>query len=79
MTTESTERSESRAQIGKFARFAILTTLAFMVLLSSADFIGHHVGIKFMSEQVLITFVYVVGIEVVAAIAAFTFLALWKS
>lgn len=82
MQAEIGSRPETTTQIISFARFAILCTLALMAVLLLADFLGRGWGtesLRFLSEKAVITFVYGIAAEVVAAIAAVACLALWQS
>jgi hypothetical protein len=81
MTSEIASRPETTTRIISLTRFAILCTLGFAALLLLADFIGRgwsDGARRFLSEQVVITLVYGIAAEVVAAIAAVTCMALWK-
>ena len=81
MPSEIASRPETTTQIIRLARFAILCTLALAAVLLLADFLGRGwstAELRFLSEKVVITFVYGIAAEVVAAIAAATCMALWK-
>ena len=81
MQPETTSRPETTSQIIALARFVILCTLALAAVLLLADFAGRGWSTpdaRFLSERVVITFVYAVTAQVIAAIAAITCLALWK-
>jgi hypothetical protein len=81
MPSEIASRPETTTQIIRLARFAILCTLALAAVLLLADFLGRGwstAELRFLSEKVVITFVYGIAAEVVAAIAAVTCMALWK-
>jgi hypothetical protein len=81
MQPEIASRPETTSQIIALARFVILCTLALAALLLLADFVGRGWSTpdaRFLSERVLITFVYAIAAQVIAAIAAITCLALWK-
>ena len=81
MAAEIASRPETTTQIIGLVRFAILCTLASMAALLLADFLGRGwstADLRFLSEKVVITFVYGLAAEVVAAIAAVTCMALWK-
>jgi hypothetical protein len=82
MTSQTASRPETATQIIKLARFAVLCTLALAAVLLLADFLGRgwsDASLRFLSEQVVIKFVYGIAAEVVVAIAAVTCMALWKS
>jgi hypothetical protein len=77
MPPESVSRPETTTLIVKLARFAILCTLALMgVLLIFHLLTNGRLGL--LTESVVQSSLYVIGIEVIAAIAAATCLALWK-
>lgn len=81
MQPEITPRPETTHQVIALARFVILCTLALAALLLLADFVGRGWSTpdaRFLSEKVVITLVYAIAAQVVAAIAAITCLALWK-
>lgn len=81
MTPEPASSTETTAQIISFARFTVLCTLALATILLIADFLGRgwsSADLRFLSERVVVTFVYGVAIEIVAAIAAVTCMTLWK-
>jgi hypothetical protein len=81
MAPDIASRSETRGQIIRLARLAILGTLFLAALLLAADFVGRgwsNDELRFLSGNVLTTIVYGIAIEAVAAIAALTCLALWK-
>ena len=81
MTAEIASRPETTTHIIRLTRFAILCTLGLAALLLLADFIGRgwsDGSLRFLSERVVITLVYGIAAEVVAAIAAVTCMALWK-
>ena len=81
MTAQIASRPETTARIISLARFAILCTLALAVALLLADFVGRgwsDGSLRFLSERVVVTLVYGIAAEVVAAIAAVTCMALWK-
>jgi hypothetical protein len=78
MQAESTSRPETTKQIIRLARFAILCTLALAAVLLVADLLGRGTSLRFLTEQVVITLVYGIAVEVAAAIAAATCVALWK-
>jgi hypothetical protein len=67
------------AQIIKLARFAVIGTLGLTFLLLVHDFVlsASAADTRFLTETVLRTIVYGIAIEIVAAIAAITCLALW--
>jgi hypothetical protein len=76
MPEASTSRLDAIAQILKITRFGILCTLAFagvllVTTLSSNRFL-------FMTENVMIAFIAVIGLELIAAIAGATLLTLLK-
>jgi hypothetical protein len=82
MPSDIGSRSETTTQIVKLARFAVLATVALAILLLLADFAGRGwsaAELRFLSERVLVAFVYGIAAEVIAAIAAVTCIALWKS
>jgi hypothetical protein len=76
LSPQSASRPETTAQIVRLTRFGILCTLALtgIVLIYSLLPDGRHV----LTEGVVISLFFVISIEVVAAIAAITCLALWK-
>ena len=81
MTPEIASRPETTTQILKLARFVVVCTLALAAVLLLADFLGRGwstADLRFLSEKVVIAFVYGIAAEVVAAIAAVTCMALWK-
>ena len=81
MQPDITSRPETTSQIIALARFVILCTLALAAILLLADFVGRGWSTpdaRFLSEKVVITFVYAIAAQVIAAIAAITCLALWK-
>ena len=81
MTAQIASRPETTAHIIKLARFAILCTLGLAALLLVADFLGRgwsDGSLRFLSERVVVTLIYGIAAEVVAAIAAVTCMALWK-
>jgi multisubunit Na+/H+ antiporter MnhB subunit len=81
MAADIASRSETRGQIIKLTRFAILGTLGLAFLLLLADFLGrgwNNEGLRFLSENVLTGIVYAIALETVAAIIALVCLALWK-
>jgi hypothetical protein len=67
------------AQIVKLARFAVIGTLGLTFLLLVHDFAlsASAADTRFLTETVLRTVVYGIAMEIVAAIAAVTCLALW--
>jgi hypothetical protein len=75
---EAVSRSETRAQVVRLARFAILCTLAAGAVLLVAD-VAHFGHGRFLSEEILRSLLQVVAIEVIAATAAVTCLALWRT
>jgi hypothetical protein len=82
MQPEIASRPETTNQTIALARFVILCTLALAAILLLADFAGRGWSTpdaRFLSEKVIITFVYAIAAQVVAAIAAITCLAMWKS
>lgn len=82
MQAEIVSRSETTTQIIGLTRFAVQCTLGLAGLLLLADFLGrgwNNEALRFLSEGVVITFVYGIAAEVIAAIAAMTCMALWKS
>ena len=81
MTAEVTSRPVPTLQIISLVRFSVLCTLALAVILLLADFLGRGwstADLRFLSERVVITFVYGIASQVVAAIAAATSMALLK-
>ena len=81
MPSEIASRPETTTQIISLARFAVLCTLALAAVLLLADLFGRGwstASLRFLSEQVVITLVYGLAAEVVAAIAAATCMSLWK-
>ena len=81
MTPEIASRPETTTQILRLARFVVLCTLVLAAVLLLADFLGRgwsSADLRFLSEKVVIAFVYGIAAEVVAAIAAVTCMALWK-
>ena len=81
MQPEITSRPEATKQIIALARFVILCTLALAAILLLGDFVGRGWSTpdaRFLSEKVVITLIYAIAAQVVAAIAAITCLALWK-
>ena len=79
MSSDVDPRFEARTQIVKLARFAIISTLAFVVVLIFSEFLGSYRPFHFLSENILLTIIYALAAEAVAAIAALTFLSLWRS
>jgi hypothetical protein len=81
MTPETASRPETTTQIISLARFVVLCTLALAAVLLFADFLGRGwstADLRFLSEKVVIAFVYGIAAEVLTAIAAVTCMALWK-
>jgi hypothetical protein len=81
MTSEIASRPETTAQVIRLARFVVLCTLGLAAVLLLADFLGRGwstADLRFLSEKVVIAFVYGIAAEVVAAIAAVTCMTLWK-
>jgi hypothetical protein len=81
MQPETTSRPDTTGQIIALARFVILCTLALAAILLLADFAGRGWSTpdaRFLSERVVVTLVYAIAAQVIAAIAAITCLALWK-
>lgn len=81
MTPDIASRPETTTQILKLARFVVLCTLVLAAILLLADFVGRGwstADLRFLSEKVVIAFVYGIAAEVVTAIAAVTCMALWK-
>jgi hypothetical protein len=76
MSSDVDPRFEARTQIIKLARFAIISTLAFVVVLIFSEFLGSYRPFHFVSENILLTFIYALAAK---AIAALTFLSLWRS
>jgi hypothetical protein len=82
MTSEATSRPETASQVIGLVRFVVLCTLAMAAALLVVDILGRGWStpdLRFLSEKVVITFVYGIAIEVVAAIAAVTSMALWRA
>jgi hypothetical protein len=82
MQPQVTSRPETTNQVIALARFVILCSLALTAILLVADFAGRGWSTpdaRFLSQQVIITFVYAIASQVIAAIAAITCLTLWKS
>jgi hypothetical protein len=82
MPSDIAPRAETTTQVVRLARFAVLCTLGLAVVLLLADFLGRGWSthdLRFLSEKVVITFVYGIAAEIVVAIAAVTCLALWKA
>jgi hypothetical protein len=77
MSTESVSRPEATTQVLKLARFAILSTLAFGIVLLIATVITNG-KFDFLNENILKSLLYVIGAEVVVAIVAATCLAIWR-
>jgi hypothetical protein len=68
-------------QIITLVRFSVLCTLALAAVLLLADFLGRgwsSADLRFLSERVVVTFVYGIACQVVAAIAATTSMVLLK-
>jgi len=81
MQPDITSRPETTSQIIALARFVFLCTLALAAILLLADFVGRGWSTpdaRFLSEKVIITFVYAIAAQVIAVIAAIACLALWK-
>jgi hypothetical protein len=79
--SESAPRLEVMKQIIALAHFVVLCSLAIAGVLLLADLFGRgwsSMELRFLTEKLLITLVYGIAAEVVAAIAAATCLALWK-
>jgi hypothetical protein len=82
MAPEITSRPETATQIILLIRFVVLCTLALAAVLLLADFLGRGWStsdLRFLSEKVVIAFVYGIAAEVVSAVAAVTCMALWKA
>jgi hypothetical protein len=82
MPSDIASRSETATQIIRLTRFAVLATLALAVLLLAVDVLGGGARTpdwRFLSERLLMTFVYGIVVEIVVAIAAVTCLALWRT
>jgi hypothetical protein len=82
MSPETASRPETTTQIIGLIRFVVLCTLALAAVLLLADFLGRgwsSADLRFLSERVVIAFVYGIAAEVVAGIAAVTCMALWKA
>jgi hypothetical protein len=82
MSPETASRPETTTQIISLIRFVVLCTLALAAALLLADFLGRgwsSADLRFLSEKVVIAFVYGIAAEVVAGIAAVTCMALWKA
>ena len=81
MASEPASRPETMTQIIRLVRFAILWTLGLAAILLLADLLGRgwsSADLRFLSEKVVVTFVYGIAAQVVGAIAAVTCLVLWK-
>jgi hypothetical protein len=81
MTAQVAPRPETTLQIITLVRFSVLCTLALAAILLLADFLGRGwstADLRFLSERVVITFVYGIACQVVAAIAAATSMVLLK-
>lgn len=81
MPSDTFTSSPARPDIIRLARFAVLATLSLAVLLIVADFLGRgwsDAGLRFLSERVVIAFVYGIAAQIVAAIAAVVVLELRK-
>lgn len=81
MTAEVASRPETTMQIITLVRFSVLCTLALAAVLLLADFLGRgwsSADLRFLSERVVVTFVYGIACQVVAAIAATTSMVLLK-
>jgi hypothetical protein len=81
MTAQVAPRPETTMQIITLVRFSVLCTLALAAILLLADFLGRGwstADLRFLSERVVITFVYGIACQVVAAIAAATSMVLLK-
>jgi hypothetical protein len=81
MTTEVASRPEATIQIISLVRFSVLCMLALAAVLLLADFLGRGwstADLRFLSERVVITFVYGIACQVVTAIAAATSMVLLK-
>jgi hypothetical protein len=81
MTAEVASRPETTMQIITLVRFSVLCTLALAAVLLVADFLGRgwsSADLRFLSERVVVTFVYGIAGQVVAAIAATTSMVLLK-
>jgi hypothetical protein len=82
MPSDIAPRAETTTHVIRLARFAVLCTLGLSVVLLLADFLGRGWSsndLRFLTEKVVITFVYGIAAEIVVAIAAVTCLALWKA
>jgi hypothetical protein len=81
MTAQVAPRPETTLQIITLVRFSVLCTLALAAILLLADFLGRGwstADLRFLSERVVITFVYGIACQVVTAIAAATSMVLLK-
>ena len=81
MASELASRPETMTQIIRLVRFAILCTIALAAVLLLADMAGRGwstAELRFLSEKVVVTLVYGIAAQAVAAIAAVTCMALWK-
>ena len=81
MTAQVAPRPETTMQIITLVRFSVLCTLALAAVLLLADFLGRGwstADLRFLSERVVITFVYGIACQVVTAIAAATSMVLLK-
>ena len=82
MAPDTASNPGTTSQIISLIRFVVLCTLALAAALLLADFLGRgwsSADLRFLSERVVIAFVYGIAAEVVAAVAAVTCLALWKA
>jgi hypothetical protein len=73
---EATARPDVIMQILKIARFAIICTLAFAGVLLVTTLTNNR--FIFLTENILLAFIFVIGLELIAAIVGATLLALWK-
>jgi hypothetical protein len=80
MPSEIASRPETTTQIIRLVRFAILCTLALAAVLLFADLLAgaHRSDLRFLTENVVMSLVFAIAAEVIVAIAAATWVALWK-
>jgi hypothetical protein len=80
MPPNTVSRSDTFHGVMKLARFGIIATLIFGMILMFADLspVRSTYGHVYLSERVLIFLFFVIAAEVIGAIAAGACLALWK-
>jgi hypothetical protein len=77
MATNSTASPEAMTHMFRIVRFAILCTLALTAVLLMADIGARNMaGGRFLSEHVVTAVIYAMAAQVIAAIAASTWLQL---